>query len=675
VRRPAEAALDGWRDAAAGLHVTNYLPSLAGILAGEDRSCGVPPAEHGERLLAAIVLKNAVPAVFGAQASLPDGDGENNTDGENDGTAVDAATLRRLREERASVRSALPALLFREADETVALHLSLAISNVALFDFPRRWPTLLDDLAAVASGEAAPPCPRSVTGGKPSARLVPPDQVPRVRAVRTLRYCLRACRNRRVVVKGPLGGPGRRGVGPGGGRMADLGDLRGLVARAVAERAEVSGAAAGCLGRVGEGALSNAAAAVEGCEPIERWRTQAALAVGYVRCLAELLPMTADAISGDAKGGGERRAAVVALLGHLVSLCGHGGVRSYPPPNAPAGIDPEEHARTADKLYRASVTCLAASVRSAPELVAGEIATALPLVVEPIVTLSPASLQALPAKRLAAMTAFARSCLAEPLYDASQAGRVDRKNAILALVSGRGAAGNADGALATTAADPAVASARATLTALLAAGTVETLAECIVGKLLRLTSNEVEEWDADPEGRYECDLYVDQGAGGGGLAELGDGPRQCGCDLLQVLVRREADRVTAALLELTRRVCGNSNSGGNDPQASSGMLDREACYRALELCHGPMVLGGNRRLDFAEWYASELAPMLAANLQLETSPVETRAMQARAVQVVDAYSTSIGAGGFGGAFRSVAGLMGAPDLVTALCAARYVGKK
>ncbi|EJK62603.1 hypothetical protein THAOC_16778, partial [Thalassiosira oceanica] len=89
------------------------------------------------------------------------------------------------------------------------------------------------------------------------------------------------------------------------------------------------------------------------------------------------------------------------------------------------------------------------------------------------------------------------ACLVEPLYDARQAGRVDRKNALLALVSGRG-----QGALAPSppSPDPAVESARATLTALLAAGTVETLAECIVGKLLRLTADEVEEWDADPRG-------------------------------------------------------------------------------------------------------------------------------------------------------------------------------
>ena len=105
------------------------------------------------------------------------------------------------------------------------------------------------------------------------------------------------------------------------------------------------------------------------------------------------------------------------------------------------------------------------------------------------------------------------------------------------------------------------------------------------------------------------------------------------------------------------------------------MLDREACYRALELCHGTMVLGGNRRLDFGEWYANELAPMLAAGLGTGSSPVEDRAMQARAVQVVDAYSTSLGAGEFGGAFQSVARLMGAQDLVTALCAARYVRRR
>ena len=63
--------------------------------------------------------------------------------------------------------------------------------------------------------------------------------------------------------------------------------------------------------------------------------------------------------------------------------------------------------------------------------------------------------------------------------------------------------------------------------------------------------------------------------------------------------------------------------------------------------------------------------MLIADLA-EGAPVAARAMQARAVQVVQAYSTSLRAEEFGQAFGAVARLVAARDLVTALCAARCV---
>jgi len=63
--------------------------------------------------------------------------------------------------------------------------------------------------------------------------------------------------------------------------------------------------------------------------------------------------------------------------------------------------------------------------------------------------------------------------------------------------------------------------------------------------------------------------------------------------------------------------------------------------------------------------------MLRADLA-DGAPVATRAMQARAVQVVQAYSTSLKAEEFGEAFGAVSRLVAARDLVTALCAARCV---
>ena len=59
-----------------------------------------------------------------------------------------------------------------------------------------------------------------------------------------------------------------------------------------------------------------------------------------------------------------------------------------------------------------------------------------------------------------------------------------------------------------------------------------------MGKFLRLRPEEIEEWEDDPEGRYETDLAerspLEEGVGT---------PRHCGAALLLSLLDRETDRV------------------------------------------------------------------------------------------------------------------------------------
>lgn len=94
--------------------------------------------------------------------------------------------------------------------------------------------------------------------------------------------------------------------------------------------------------------------------------------------------------------------------------------------------------------------------------------------------------------------------------------------------------------------------------------------------------------------------------------------------------------------------------------------------RALEICRGAMVGGGQCRLNFSDWFQAELCPILMRADLGESSPVEMRAMQARAVQVVQAYSTSLKADEFAIAFQAIARLMAASDLVTGFCSARCI---
>ena len=315
-----------------------------------------------------------------------------------------------------------------------------------------------------------------------------------------------------------------------------------------------------------------------------------------------------------------------------------------------------------DKLYRASLICCIASIRSLAQVFAPQVSHILPSVVEPIMTLDTSVLQSMPVKRLMNMTGLIQVVLLSGLYDEKRKDSLmgGRKNAVLAALMGGGKAGGSGDDDPNN--DPGVIEARNTVTALLAGGTIERLIEALVGKFLRLHAEELQEWEDDPEGRYETDLAEKS------LLEA-DSPRHCGGALLLTLMTRETDRVAASLLELTQRVYQQL-----PPDDVNGMLNREACYRSLELCHKAMVgpTGeGRRRLNFSEWYQAELQPILQTELG-EGAPVAMRAMQARAIQVVQAYSTSLNPDEFAVAFQSITRLIAARDLVTCFCAARCI---
>ncbi len=63
--------------------------------------------------------------------------------------------------------------------------------------------------------------------------------------------------------------------------------------------------------------------------------------------------------------------------------------------------------------------------------------------------------------------------------------------------------------------------------------------------------------------------------------------------------------------------------------------------------------GGQQRLDFSGGFRMELGPMLRTDLT-EDAPVAMRVMQAQAIQVAQAYSTSMKVEEFGLALEAVA---------------------
>ena len=78
-------------------------------------------------------------------------------------------------------------VLLQDTSDRVALQAGLLITNIARFDVPRPWQSLLPDLVAAAALES-PVAPEAKS-----------------RALTALKYILRALRSKRFIIEAPLG--------------------------------------------------------------------------------------------------------------------------------------------------------------------------------------------------------------------------------------------------------------------------------------------------------------------------------------------------------------------------------------------------------------------------------------------------------------------------------------
>ena len=600
----------------------------------DDNIGGGMVVDENTRLLSAILLKNCIPKAF----SIPLTPAESSNE---DGRLDINSALTQLQQERALVRSQLPMLLFGERNDTIALHLQLALSNIALFDFPVSWPTMLEDLVSIASSQDP-------------AVTIDTAFIIRIRAIKTLRLCLQSIRQRKIIVH--KGGGGLGGSKSIASPMQNMRDLGSLISKAVHERKETHNRACSIFEALALGIDGHAPVAIAGGDNYAAWKAKSDLTVGYIKCMTELLPM----IEIEDNTSDPRIPAVRQLFRSLAQLCD--AVKAYPAPSLPASLAdiPEAqqtYTNVLDKIYRAAILSCIASIRSMPQLFAWQVSHVLPMVVEDIITMETSIIQSMPVKRLMQMTSLIQVTLLCSMYNPKLKDSLVavRTNAVLAALSGKGESEISNDNNPCN--DPGVTEAQKTVTAVMGEGILEHLSKALVVKFLRLQLAELEEWDADPEGRYETDMAEKS------VSEA-NSPRHCGGALLLTLMNRETDRVAQILLDLTQRA-------HHHPEDINGILNCEACYRALEICHSAMVGGGKRRLDFSGWFRGELHMILQTEFG-ESSHVAMKAIQARAIQVVQAYSTSLEAKDFGLAFQSIARLIAAQDLVSAVCAAQCI---
>jgi len=88
-----------------------------------------------------------------------------------------------VEEEKQFVRSTAMAVLLQDPSDRVSTQAALLITNIARFDFPRPWPSLLPDLVSAAAMESHVPLQA------------------KSRALMALKFVLRALRSKRFIIE------------------------------------------------------------------------------------------------------------------------------------------------------------------------------------------------------------------------------------------------------------------------------------------------------------------------------------------------------------------------------------------------------------------------------------------------------------------------------------------
>jgi hypothetical protein len=320
--------------------------------------------------------------------------------------------------------------------------------------------------------------------------------------------------------------------------MANLG---GMLSRAANERHESYRRACSIFDAVAFGIAGRARAAiitVDQINAVNDWRAESILAVGFVKCMTELLLMV-EIDNDDVDPRSVE--AVKELMGVLVDVFGATKVYNLDY----SSVLKQEHASRIDKIHRAALVFCMTSIRSMPRLFAPRVFGVLHATVETILNLDASELHSMPIKRLMDMMGFIRAVLTCIAYDPRREGLAGsgggNKNAILAALVGNNGQGGGSNDGSANFDNPGVIAARESVSSLLAEGVIDRLCEALVCKFLRLRTDEIEEWDHNPEGWYESDLAEKT------MMEVSS-PRHVGAALLMTLLDREPDRVAQTLL-------------------------------------------------------------------------------------------------------------------------------
>jgi len=451
-------------------------------------------------------------------------------------------------EEKEFIRYTALSLLFRDPSDRVAANLGLLITNIARFDVPRPWETLLPMLSLESLVESG--------GENPKFK---------VRALSTLKYVVRALRSKRFILEFR-------------NDYSTAQDIESMSRQVDKDRTfmfQQARTLLRVLRQEWEGNFSSLLRQEPG------WEVRGPLAVAGLACLRELLMLLLDIRECEAdfdslmREGAQAAAALAGIL--------------FTGPAAAAAVEAGSagsHIILLSKCWERLLQIgLIAMDRHTVSFAQHIPAWASLCVNTALLGMDSAAVHSIRPKSRVLLTRFVARAMLQPFYREettaeeeqmmlllSSASRQRMNEALLAL---RAAAKCLDDMV--TQQD----------------GRCDALVQSIISKYIVLSPEELAEWGADPEGfARQADVETSPEA---------ETPRPCGVALLQCALERNEEAVATTLV-------GLASSLQSQPLTRESVLPREAVYRAIGECFTHL----RTRVDFGVWYTGELRMLLTS---------------------------------------------------------------
>jgi hypothetical protein len=512
-------------------------------------------------------------------------------------------------EEKTFTRSAALSLLLQDPSDRVALQLGLLITNIARFDVPRPWDSLIPDLANASTIESPG---------------VPIES--KVRALTTLKYLLRALRSKRFVMefRDDYSSP------------QDIDAMSRQVDKDRSVMFEQARSLLGVLRQQWEGNFSALIKQTSG------WEVRGPLAVAGLACLRELLMLLLDIREFEAEFDTLMREGAQAA-GLIAGPLFAGNNQGQAAAAAVEAGSASRHITLLSKCWeRLLQIALVAMDRHTVPFAQHIPAWASLCVNTALLGMDSAAVHGIRPKSRVLLTRFVARAMLQPFYREETAN--EEENMMLLLPSAARARMNE--------ALPALRAAARCLDDMVTQqdGRCAALVQSIVSKYIVLAPEELAEWGADPEGfARQVDVETSPDA---------ETPRPCGVALLECALERNEEAVASALVGLASNLQAQ-------PLTRESVLPREAVYRAIGECFTHL----RTRVDFGVWYTGELRLLLTST---DLSGIEGSILKARALWLIGVCGEELAAEAWQDAFKLAVQHMESSDLVVALMAVSAV---